>query len=504
LWDNADVLGLSPGQVVADKYRIDGIIGSGGMGVVVAATHLELDQRVAIKLLRDASPDSLARFQREARLIVRLKSPHVARVFDVGTLDNEMPFIVMEFLEGEDFSRLIDRRFRVPVSEAVDWVLEACEAVAEAHTLGMVHRDLKPANLFLARGPGGSGTVKVLDFGISKHLDAKLLEGTAGGLTNEGVALGSPGYMSPEQMTSSRDVDARSDIYALGAILYRLTGGQNPYKGDSLVSVLASMAMTPLPPLRSAAPDIPDRFASIVERCLAQDAGARPANVAELAQLLAPFGTRKARASADQIAATMGTAAPDLRVLDASSGGLGGPTPTLAMETVPARAMTPRAAHAPPYPASGGPSTPRRPSHAPPLAHPSYPPAVDRSDTGRDPPRRREPPRLTGLVVALVGATLLTGAVGWVAIVRKRDREPAFEEPPIAESAAPVGNVTPVLPSSALPIVTPPPPLTAPPPTAPEPRPLHPSPRPRHGTHRTTTADPSAPPSPTDVPASRR
>src|SRR5688572_11522572 len=271
---------LSAGQIVADKYRIERVIGTGGMGVVVAATHVELDQRVAIKLLRDVSDEALARFQREARLLVRLKNPHVARVFDVGALDDDTPYIVMELLEGEDLNAILGARGRLEVEEAVDHVLQACEAVAEAHALGMVHRDLKPANLFLARGPGGSSVVKILDFGVSKMLDQRPPgEETTGGLTNEGVALGSPGYMAPEQMASSRDVDARADIFSLGAILYRLVSGQPPYKGNSIISVLASMAMEPFPTLRSVAPDVPEAFAAIVEQCLAQDREARPTSV---------------------------------------------------------------------------------------------------------------------------------------------------------------------------------------------------------------------------------
>jgi serine/threonine-protein kinase len=293
---------LSAGQLVADKYRVDHVIGAGGMGVVLAATHLDLGQPVAIKVLRDANSEAIARFQREARLIVRLKSVHVARVFDVGTLDDDTPFYVMERLEGEDLSQVLAKRGKLPVEQAVDYVLEACEAVAEAHTLGVVHRDLKPANLFVARGAGGRGSVKVLDFGISKTV----IEGAeAGQLTNEGVTLGSPGYMAPEQIVSSRDVDARADIYSLGAILYRLTSGENPYDGESLMSVLASMASTPLRPLASIA-KVPPDFARIVELCLAREPDARPGSIAELAKALARFGSRRAHASLEQILATMG------------------------------------------------------------------------------------------------------------------------------------------------------------------------------------------------------
>ena len=319
MWDNHGVFELSAGQIVADKYRIDGIMGTGGMGVVVAATHVELDQRVAIKFLREVSPEALARFQREARLLVRLKSPHVARVFDVGSLDDDTPYIVMEHLEGSDLASVASTRGKLPVEETVDYVVQAMEAVAEAHALGMVHRDLKPANLFLAKGPGGTNTVKVLDFGVSKILDDRSNGANdaprGGDLTNEGVALGSPGYMSPEQMTSARDVDERSDIFSFGALLYRLVGGQNPYKGTSVVSILASMATEKLKPLRSLAGDAPEGFVAIVERCLEHDKAARFPTVAHLAHALTPFATRRGRVSIEQILATLNITFPDEEAL---------------------------------------------------------------------------------------------------------------------------------------------------------------------------------------------
>ena len=300
---------VSAGQIVAGKYRIDGLMGSGGMGVVVAATHLELDQRVAIKFLRDLSDDAIARFHREARLLVRLKSSHVARVFDVGTLDDETPYIVMEHLDGEDLATLISARQKLPVGEAVGYVLQACEAVAEAHALGMVHRDLKPANLFLAVGPGGTKTLKVLDFGVSKVLDDRASSPgdspRGGDLTHEGMSLGSPGYMSPEQITSARDVDERSDIFSLGALLYRLVAGTTPYRGRNAVSILASMATEGLTPVRTLAPEVPEEFAAIAARCLAQDKAARFPTVAHLAHALAPWATRRGRVLIEQILATL-------------------------------------------------------------------------------------------------------------------------------------------------------------------------------------------------------
>ncbi|HSO33229.1 MAG TPA: serine/threonine-protein kinase, partial [Labilithrix sp.] len=223
MWDNAPVIELRVGQILDDKYTVDSLLGSGGMGLVVAATHVELGQRVAIKLLQEVRPHTVARFQREGRLLVRLKSPHVARVFDVGVLDDDTPFIVMEHLEGQDLESLSEAG-RLPYGEVVDYVLQACDALAEAHALGMVHRDIKPANLFLAKGPGGATMIKVLDFGVSKLLDprASVEEGPGVDLTTEGTTLGSPGYMSPEQITNARDADVRSDVFSLGAVMYSL------------------------------------------------------------------------------------------------------------------------------------------------------------------------------------------------------------------------------------------------------------------------------------------
>lgn len=454
---------LSPGQIIAEKYRIDSVIGTGGMGVVLAATHVELDQRVAIKLLREASEESIARFKREARLLVKLKSEHVARVFDVGSLDDDTPYIVMELLEGQDLSMRLTERGRLSVEEAVDFVLEATEAVAEAHVLGMVHRDLKPANLFLARGPGGSTTVKVLDFGVSKMLDAKMgtdhTHTSAGALTNEGVALGSPGYMAPEQMTSSRDVDVRADIYSLGAMLYRLVSGQNPYKGNSLVSVLAAMAIDPLPPLKSIVPDIPDGFGEAVERCLAQDREARFPTVAHFAHALLPFAGRRGRDSAEQVLATM----------------------NVALEPFGATIVRPILPSAAP---------PLRPSSIPPP--PPLPPPPDRS-------------WMTLLAGGLFAGAVLVGGIAWYVTGRKPAADVApmplpvtsgttAPSPPttytgggtiLGSSPLPADPPTTVAPTTAK---TPPPPKV---PTTKPPKPGHP-----HGPS-------TAPPSPTEVPSGR-
>src|SRR4051812_480796 len=209
------------GQILGGKYRVDRVLGAGGMGMVVAATHLQLDERIAIKfLLPEAlrNPEAVARFGREAKAAVKIRGEHVARVIDVGSFENGAPYMVMEHLDGRDLSSFIHERGAMPMSDAVDAVLQACEALAEAHALGIVHRDLKPANLFLTRRPDGTPSIKVLDFGISK-LTAP---GADHSMTKTSAVMGSPLYMSPEQMTASRGVDARTDIWALGVVLYEL------------------------------------------------------------------------------------------------------------------------------------------------------------------------------------------------------------------------------------------------------------------------------------------
>jgi len=214
--------GVREGEVLAGKYRVDKVLGAGGMGVVVAARHIQLETRVAIKLLLPAMLDNseaVMRFAREARAASKINNEHVVRVFDVGTLPSGAPFMVMEFLEGEDLSAWIAQRGPLPIDLAVDFVLQACVAVADAHCLGIVHRDLKPANLFSLRRSDGQFVIKVLDFGISKVADSGAT-GPVGSVTHTSAIMGSPHYMSPEQMRSSKEVDARADIWALGVILF--------------------------------------------------------------------------------------------------------------------------------------------------------------------------------------------------------------------------------------------------------------------------------------------
>ncbi|WP_437613727.1 serine/threonine-protein kinase [Sorangium sp. So ce834] len=229
------MLTFESGQIIRGKYRLERVLGTGGMGVVIAARHLRLEEPVAIKLLHSwlaQRPDAIERFLREARAASRLTSDHVVRVFDVDLLESGAPFIVMEYLEDMDLRALLGERGPLPIGEAVSYVLDTCEAISEAHALGIVHRDLKPQNLFVARRRDGSVRLKVLDFGISKIVPTPGATGD-GFITSTDVMLGSPLYMAPEQLGSPRAVDARVDIWALGVVLYQLLTARMPFEGGS-------------------------------------------------------------------------------------------------------------------------------------------------------------------------------------------------------------------------------------------------------------------------------
>jgi serine/threonine-protein kinase len=276
------------GQELAGKYRVERVIGVGGMGIVVAARHVELDEVRAIKLLHPAelgNSQALARFTREARAAVRLRSEHAARVFDAGRLDSGVPYMILEYLEGSDLNKLCKDVGRLPITEAVLYVMQACDAVAEAHALGIIHRDLKPANLFLTHRMDGSPCIKVLDFGISKRVDGR----APSGMTRTTDIMGSPLYMSPEQMRSTKDVDARTDIWALGAILYKLLAGDAPFQAKSVADVYSGILERDPPPLSSHRNDIPEVIERIIERCLRKDREERVGSALELAAALAPF-----------------------------------------------------------------------------------------------------------------------------------------------------------------------------------------------------------------------
>jgi serine/threonine-protein kinase len=290
------------GDVLAAKYRVDRILGAGGMGVVVAATHLQLGQRVALKFLVSNGIDEQAgaRFLREARAIVRLRSEHVVRVLDTGTLESGLPYIVMELLEGRDLAQESSARGPVPVVEAVDWVLQACEGIAEAHSVGIVHRDLKPANLFLTHRADHSPLIKVLDFGIAKVLDMQRAPDYA--LTKTATLMGSPHYMSPEQIRNAKSVDQRADIWALGIVLYELLCGSAPFSATTAPALLAQIVADPPRPLRPQRPDVPRGLEAVINRCLEKEPVRRFASVSELARELSRFGSEDGRASSERVA----------------------------------------------------------------------------------------------------------------------------------------------------------------------------------------------------------
>ncbi len=278
------------GAIVAGKYRVDRVLGTGAMGVVVAARHVALDQVVAIKLLgptRYGSRDeAIARFLAEARAAAKIDSDHVGRVFDVGTLESGVPYMVMEYLEGNDLEVELERRGQLAISEAVDYVLQAADAIAAAHQLGIVHRDLKPANLFLASRADGSRRVKVLDFGISKGASTSRARES-----REAGSFGTPAYMSPEQVRDPSRVDGRSDVWALGAILYELVSGQMAFVGTSVQAVLDMVLAEDPCPMTALRRDVPRELEAIVMRALARDRDKRWPTVATFARAIAPFGS---------------------------------------------------------------------------------------------------------------------------------------------------------------------------------------------------------------------
>ena len=275
---------LKPGDTLDGKYTIDRVLGDGGMGVVYGGMHTKLDQAVAIKVMLPemlAHPTLVARFEREARAAARIKSRHVPRVFDVDVTAEGLPYIVMELLSGRDLASVLEERGPLEPQEAVDYVLQACVAIREAHAREIVHRDLKPANLFLASEQGGV-MVKVLDFGISKDVG-----GTASKLTHEHAIIGTVMYMSPEQVRGGT-VDGRSDVWALGVVLYELLTGRMPFEGSVTQASAAIVADEPAPMAR---PAISAALEEVIRGALQKKAERRYQTVTALMEALASFAT---------------------------------------------------------------------------------------------------------------------------------------------------------------------------------------------------------------------
>ncbi len=294
------------GDLIGGKFRVTEALGQGGMGVVFAGEHLDLRQDVAIKVLRPSlakEPDALARFLREARAAASIKSRHAVRIYDVGTTDDGVPFMIMERLHGVGVDSLLEREGALPVEWAVQIIVEAADAIAEANGLGIIHRDVKPSNLFLAKDSAGGPLIKVLDFGISKRVTVDDGRESAS-LTAPQTLLGSPQYMSPEQLRDPRSVDERSDVWGLGVTLYELLTGRVPFECDSIPELCALIFNSTPARADRLQPSVPRALADVIEACLTKRPEDRVPSVAALVGKLVPFCRGEGLTAAEQLAQT--------------------------------------------------------------------------------------------------------------------------------------------------------------------------------------------------------
>jgi serine/threonine protein kinase len=294
---------IAEGQIIGERYLIGPVIGEGGMGVVCAAKHIALDAPVAVKVIRSElrdDPEFVQRFLNEARTAASLKDQHIARVHDVGQLDSGEPYLVMERLDGIELEAFMEQSGPLGECEAVDLVLQVCQGLAEAHAAALVHRDIKPANLFLSRRADGRYTLKILDFGISK----RLLQRSTKRLTDPAKSLGSPWYMSPEQMTDPSRVDQRSDIWSLGVLLFELMTKRHPFDGALLPEVCAKVLTQTPPALSDLQPKIDPQLEAVVRRCLEKKPEQRYPSVMALSEALRPFGSQARTPSGLEFAET--------------------------------------------------------------------------------------------------------------------------------------------------------------------------------------------------------
>jgi serine/threonine-protein kinase len=435
---------VEPGDVIGEKYRIDALIGQGGVGDVFQAQHLELDERVAIKFLKTESMSDksvVARFVREAKAAVSIKSEYVASVFDVGVLQTGAPYMVMEYLEGKDLGDILAERSVLSVKEAVEYAMQTCEALAVAHSKGIIHRDIKPENLFVtSRGHGN--IIKVLDFGISKAaLTGSIFGGQLPTVKTQSL-MGTPLYMAPEQVRSTHAIDQRSDIWSLGMVLYELLTGSPAFQASSITELCAAILESEVAPLAMHRPEVPAGLAQVVHRCLEKDPKRRFQNVAELAIALMPFGPKRARISAERSSSVMHAAGmvPERYALPSSYPPPGSATADLG--------ASPGALHAPALPAPVTRPEPEGQANARPVVQSGTdspnPAAGGTLSSGR---------RLGAIIAAVVVFALIAGFAGWK-LRGAGDGQPAA-------SAAPSQAATPTNSASVAPVAPAPAPLPA-------------------------------------------
>ncbi len=445
----AELPGLVPGAVIADKYRVDRLLGRGGMGIVIAARHLELNQELAIKVLLPsaaANAQSTARFLREGRSAARITSSHVARVHDTGRLSSGEPYLVMEFLRGSDLSAILGRSGTIPVERAVAWILDAAEALAEAHSLGIIHRDIKPSNIFLSETASGPH-VKVLDFGIAKE------GGADTNLTATEHSMGTPRYMAPEQMRSAKHTDARADIWSLGVVLYELTTGKSPFKGDSVTEIIIEVLETnPIPPsVENEA--IPPALDAVIRKCLEKHPDDRFQSVPELMAALhsarAQPATSMLQPHAAQLAPTVASASfPNTRTPSFASGVASTPSFTPGPQTpFPQLGATPHPGADPrgytPVPAPGADLL----GHAPvPAAAPAVAPSTDGTmhpwnvqGDARAAPRKRSSAEYLAAVLLLV---VIGGGIGGYVWIRSHSSDATSAASPTSRPSTPPASAT--------------------------------------------------------------
>jgi serine/threonine-protein kinase len=407
----AEPVSVKPGDVLAGKFRVERVVGRGGMGVVIEATNVQLDQRVALKLLAKGAddPSAVERFSNEARAAARLRSEHVARVYDVGKDTLYGPFIVMELLEGRTLADVIQNVGRVALHRAVEYVIDACEGLAEAHARGIVHQDVKPGNLFLVTAADGRPSIKLLDFGIATM---RTKERTVDGKSSHPSA-GTPAYLAPEQVRGSPVVDHRADIWALGCVLYELLVGDRAFRATRFTELVTKILETPPHPFPEDL-EIPLPIAAAIERCLEKDPTKRFTSTGELALTLLPFARRRAHSAVTRAVGHVKSAGLDPHLEVPSS-------------------MPPPPDSLPDFPSSANLRPPGVPSFSSPPA--SLDPSSSR--TSAAPPSSTVDARHRSGAILLVSVVLLALAGGAVVWMRSpaRTESPGVETPPATAKA---------------------------------------------------------------------